>query len=112
MGADQPAGGEARRFLGRFVPDVFEHRVVTIPAGSARAYDEHEWRDAIVVVEQGEIELEALDGERHRFGRGALIWLDGVAVRSIRSGPAEPVVLVAVARRAARISACPDRRRP
>ena len=60
------------------MPASFEHRVVTIPAGGARAYEAGEWRDAIVVVDRGEVELEALDGERHRFGCGALVWLDGV----------------------------------
>jgi len=105
----------APRFLGRLVPASFEHRVVTIPAGGARPYDAAEWRDAIVVVERGEIELEALDGQRQRFGCGALVWLDGVMLRWIRSGRGDEAVLVAVSRPPAGrdgVSARPGRRRP
>ena len=109
-----PIGSSApqRRFLGRLVPASFDHRVVTIPAGCARAYEAGEWRDAIVVVDRGEVELEAIDGERHRFGCGALVWLDGVMLRWIRSGQGEEAVLVAVSRRRARVSGRPGRRRP
>ena len=101
-----------RRFLGRVVPASFVHRVVTIPAGCARPYEAEEWRDAIVVVDRGEVELEALDGERQRFVAGALVWLDGVLLRWIRSGPEEAAILVAVCRRPDRVSARLARRRP
>ena len=33
----------------------FDRRAVTIAPGRSRAYDEHEWRDAIVVIERGAI---------------------------------------------------------
>jgi hypothetical protein len=113
MAVGEPPGGPVeRRFLGRIVPASFEHRVVTIPAGGVRPYEAGEWRDAIVVVDCGEVELEALDGECRRFGCGALVWLDGVMLRWIRSGPAEDAVLVAVSRRPGRVSARPGRRRP
>ncbi|MET0326712.1 MAG: hypothetical protein ABW122_02150 [Ilumatobacteraceae bacterium] len=113
MDAGEPATDPAeRRFLGRLVPASFVHRVVTIPAGDVRAYEAEEWRDAIVVVDRGEVELEAIDGERHRFAAGAVVWLDGVLLRWIRSGSAEAAVLVAVSRRPTRVSVRPDRRRP
>ena len=88
----------ARVFLGRRVPAWFDHRVVTIPVGMAVAYREDEWRGAIVVVERGEVELESLDGERHRFGGGDLIWLDGVRLRVLRNAGSRPVVLAAISR--------------
>jgi glyoxylate utilization-related uncharacterized protein len=88
-------------FLGRRVPHCFVLRVVTVPVGSAVAYVEEDWRGAIVVVERGEIELEALDGERHRFGAGDLIWLDGVRVRMLRNAGGHPVELRAIFRRSA-----------
>jgi hypothetical protein len=44
-------------FLGRRLPPAFELRVVAVAPGGERPYDEDEWRDALVVVERGEIEL-------------------------------------------------------
>ena len=107
-----PAEPVPRRFLGRLVPASFVQRIVTIPAGGELRYEAAAWRDAIVVVDSGEVELEALDGECHRFDTGAVVWLDGVLLRWIRSGPGEAAVLVAVSRRPAAVSARPDRRRP
>ena len=90
--------GGVRSFLGRRLPPWFVLRVVTVPVGSAVAYVEEEWRGAIVVVERGEVELEALDGERHRFGAGDLIWLDGVRLRVLRNAGEHPVQLKAISR--------------
>ena len=94
MDGDRGAGS----FLGRRVPPCFVLRVVTVPVGSAVAYVEDDWRGAIVVVERGEVELEALDGERHRFGAGNLIWLDGVRLRVLRNAGGQPVQLKAISR--------------
>lgn len=93
---DDPGG--RRSFLGRRVPLWFDHRLVKIPVGAAVAYVEDDWRGAIVVVERGVVELEALDGERHCFGDGDLIWLDGVRLRVLRNAGGQPVVLVAISR--------------
>ena len=94
--------GVRRSFLGRRVPPWFDHRAVRIPVGSAIVYVEAEWRGAIVVVDSGEVELETLDGERHRFGPGNLIWLDGVRLRVLRNAGGQPAVLVAISRPAQR----------
>ncbi|MET0147478.1 MAG: hypothetical protein ABW122_12815 [Ilumatobacteraceae bacterium] len=94
-----PPGGEDRHlFLGRRVPPSFEWRSVTIDPGGRRAYDCAEWLDSIVAVEQGSVELEAVDGERHRFAPGALIWLDGIDLRAIHNRSVVPAVLVAIRR--------------
>ena len=50
------------------------------------------------MVERGEVELEALDGERHRFGAGNLIWLDGVRLRVLRNAGGQPLQLKAISR--------------
>ena len=93
------AAGPGGDFARRPLPSGFARRVVTIPPGGARAYDAAEWRDAIVAVERGEIELEGSDGERRRFARGDLLWLSGLSLRALRNRGAEPAVLVAVSRR-------------
>jgi hypothetical protein len=85
--------------LGGRLPPAFERRVVTIPAGCERAFDERECRDAIVVVERGEVELESSGGSYRQFGRGDVLWLSGLPLRALRNRGREPAWLVAVSRR-------------
>jgi hypothetical protein len=66
--------------------------------GAARIYNEAEWRDALVLVARGEIELEAVSGDSRRFGRGSVLCLVGLSLRALRSRGTEPAVLVAVSR--------------
>jgi uncharacterized protein YxjI/quercetin dioxygenase-like cupin family protein len=84
--------------LGRPLPPEFELRTVALAPGRTRPYDEHEWRDALVVVERGEIELERLTGARRRFRAGAVLWLAGLPLRALRNPGPEPAVLAAVSR--------------
>ncbi len=79
---------------------AFETRVVTVAGGCSRAYDADEWRDAIVVIECGEVELETSTGVRRTFGSGAILWLEGLSLRALNNRGSDPVVLVAVSRRA------------
>jgi hypothetical protein len=79
-------------------PSGFELRTVTMEVGAARIYNEAEWRDALVVVARGEIELEAVSGDSRRFGRGSVLCLVGLSLRALRSRGTEPAVLVAVSR--------------
>ena len=81
------------------VPSGFEVRAVAVEAGVERIYNEAEWRDALVVVTRGEIELESHSGDSCRFGRGSVLCLAGLPVRALRSRGSEPAVLVAVSRR-------------
>jgi hypothetical protein len=83
-------------------PSGFEVRAVTMEVGVSRIYNEAEWRDALVVVARGEIELEAAGGESCRFGRGSILCLVGLPLRALRSRGAEPAVLVAVSRHSRR----------
>lgn len=78
---------------------AFVLRAVAVAPGCRRAYDEADWRDAIVLVRRGEIELECLSGTTHRFRRGDLLWLSGLPLRALRNRGHEPALLVAVSRR-------------
>jgi hypothetical protein len=78
-------------------PPGFEIRAVTIEPGCERDYDETDWRDAVVFVWRGEIELESLTGVRCRFDRGDVLWLAGLPLRALHS-PRGPALLVAVSR--------------
>lgn len=77
----------------------FHIRAVRIGAGCERDYDEAEWRDAVVFVRRGEVELECIGGTRCRFARGDILWLAGLPLRALHSRRG-PVVLVAVSRAA------------
>lgn len=87
-------------FLGRPLGPLFRSRTVTIPPEAARAYDESEWRDALVVVECGQVALECRAGGRRTFGQGEMLWLTGMGVVTLHNeDAAETLVLVAVSRR-------------
>jgi hypothetical protein len=87
-------------FLGRPLSPSFAATVVTIAPGTARPYDELEWRDALVVVECGQVALECRAGGRRRFGPGSILHLTGLGIEYMHNEDAEEsVVLVAVTRK-------------
>ncbi|MFC4589872.1 hypothetical protein [Sphaerisporangium corydalis] len=86
-------------FLDLRIPPSFELRGVIIEPGRARVYDESEWRGAIVMVEQGRVELLCAGGDRLGFGRGDALWLHGLPVQVVYNPGTEPAVLVAISRR-------------
>ena len=92
---------ERLTFLGRGVPAAFVLRSVTIAPGASLAVDAGRWRDALVVVEAGDLEVECEHGDRHRFAAGAVLCLVGPDPVALRNVGAEPVVLVGVTRREA-----------
>jgi quercetin dioxygenase-like cupin family protein len=85
-------------FLGRRVPAAFEVRRIVVAPGAERPFDEAEWRDAVVLVESGRIELECRSGSRSRFRRGDVLCLIGLPLRALRNRERSPTVLVAVSR--------------
>ena len=86
-------------FLGRRLPRAFELRVVSVEPGCEHLYVEDEWRDAIVVVEEGSIDLETTRGACRSFDRGAILWLTGLGLRALLNRGSEPALLSAVTRR-------------
>jgi hypothetical protein len=77
----------------------FELRAVSVAPGGERPYDAAEWRDVLVVVGRGRVELESRSGRRHAFGRGETLWLSGLPLRAVRNPGRETAVLIAVSRR-------------
>ena len=78
---------------------AFERRVVVIGPGDRRPYRVPEWRDALVSIDSGEIELECAGQPPQRFRQGDLLWLGGLGLRAIHNPGPEPAVLTALARR-------------
>ena len=78
----------------------FDRRTVSVPPGGVLDYDEADWRDSLVLVVRGEIQLESRGG-RERFARGAVLSLAGLPLRALHNQGAEPAELLAVRRRRA-----------
>jgi hypothetical protein len=84
---------------GAVLPAGFVRREIMVAPRASRPYDAVEWRDSLVVVERGEIEVECLRGGSRRFACGTVMWLTDLSLRTIHNRGDEPVVLVAIARR-------------
>ena len=77
---------------------MFELREIALPPGCELPYDEADWQDALVVLEAGEIELEAVSGARRVLGAGDVFWLVGLPVRALRNAGPKAAVLLTVSR--------------
>jgi hypothetical protein len=86
--------------LGRALPPSLRRREVVIRPGQPYIVDESEWAGALVVVENGVVEVETAAGSRARFGPGAVLAFAGLGARVLRgcTENGEPAVLVAVSR--------------
>lgn len=96
--------------LGRPLPGHFVVRVVTLATGEARPVDPEEWGDALVVVEQGHVEIEIAGGARYTFDRGAVLALTGMSGGTIRNLGDDPAVVATVRRRRPRGEGRPNQR--
>jgi hypothetical protein len=81
------------------VPPAFEAQVVVIAPFSELSYEQSSWRDTIVFVEQGEVDLEWETGSRLHCLRGDVLYLTGLHLRVLSNRGAEPAILIAVSRR-------------
>jgi len=95
MTPDESAAGAL--FRGPF-PAGFARRVVRVAPGLELAFVPGGLPDVIVVVEQGELELECRAGTCRRFGRGSMIPIARLPIAHLRSVGSGPLVLVAVSR--------------
>lgn len=86
-------------FLGRRLSSRFTRRIITLAPGHQRHYDEAEWHDAIIIVEDGEIDLEDLHGQHFTFRPGNILSLTSMPLRTLRCTSREPAVLAVVSRK-------------
>ena len=85
-------------FFRASLPAGFVRHVYRAAPGRNVALDPAPPRDAIVVVEHGELEILCTAGGCRRFGRGSMIPIGRVSVARLRSVGSRPVVLIAIAR--------------
>ena len=78
--------------------DGFDRRLVRLAPGCERPYDPSEWKDELVVVVCGTIDLEGLSGRRWTFQKGSIIWLQELALRAIHNPTDATAVLMAISR--------------
>jgi hypothetical protein len=76
----------------------FERHEVTIAPGERIAALDDDWTDALVVVEEGQVELVGRHGARLHIGVGGVLWLSGLALRALRNPGDHSAVLSAVRR--------------
>jgi hypothetical protein len=80
------------------LPEGFCRRVFRVAPGLELGMDSIDLRGAIMLVEQGELELECRAGTCRRFGHGSMIPIGPLPVARIRCVGTGPLVLVAVSR--------------
>ncbi len=77
----------------------FAVRVVVLSGGGRLIFDAHEWRDSLVEVASGELEIQLRSGRRLLCQAGTLLPLAGLPIRALRNPRRECTSLVAVSRR-------------
>jgi hypothetical protein len=85
--------------LGKTASEAFLVRVVALPPGSRRVFDERDWRDSLVEVACGELELELRGGARQVHGAGGVLWLAGLPIVALGNPGCDGALLVAASRR-------------
>ena len=63
-------------------------------AGESRTINADEWREALVLVQEGTLEVRCSAGETARFATGSVLCLDRVPAGSVSAGADGAVVLV------------------
>ena len=76
-----------------------EKRIVELAAEATLSYEPSQWRDTIVFVLAGEVEIVCVDGERRCFNCGATLVFSPLPIRTLRNPAKRPARLLAITRR-------------
>jgi len=94
-----PAQRPTAALLRGRLPAAFERWRVVVPPGIERPTSAAEWAGALVLIEQGVIEVDCHSGGYRRFVAGDLLALGWLPLKTIRNPTNEDAALVAVRRR-------------
>jgi hypothetical protein len=81
------------------LPAAFERWRVVVPPGFELPTTAAEWAGALVLIEQGAIEVDCHSGAFRRFVAGDLLALGWLPLKTIRNPTTEDAALIAVRRR-------------
>lgn len=81
---------------------TFRRRAVTIPPHATVPFVAEDWRDALVLIERGAVDLCCARGGRRRFTQGAVLFFEGLGLAALHNPGLEETVLVALSRRIGR----------
>jgi hypothetical protein len=84
--------------LARSLPGGFEIRLLVLEPGCEVAFEEAFWRDTLVEVECGEVELQFRDDRRLCAHAGDVLWLAGLGVERLSNPSGSPAALTGLAR--------------
>ena len=80
------------------LPEGFSRRVFRVAPGLELGTDPTDLQGTLMLVEQGELEVECRAGTRRRFGHGSMISIARLPVSRLRSVGTGALVLAAVSR--------------
>src|SRR5215207_5660333 len=95
--------------LGTCCSNRIEVSIRILDVGAETAYRPDDWKDSIVEIEAGAVEIETCDGQAVALRAGDVFWLAGLPVRALHNRGDIPAVLVRATRRRTPIT---DRPRP
>jgi hypothetical protein len=77
----------------------FAVREIALAPGVTRPFRAREWRDVLVMVRAGQIELEGAAGAVARFGAGDVLCLVAARLGALHNRGPQPALLLAISRR-------------
>lgn len=86
-------GSDRISFLGKGCPSGFRLATTVLAPGTELAFRAADWRDALVIVEIGELEIECTSGARAGFEEGAVLAFAGFTPRCLRNPGDGPLVI-------------------
>jgi hypothetical protein len=90
--------------LGRSASRSFSRRVIELQPGACLDHDDAFWRDAIVFLTAGELDVECSGGTGHCFRAGDILTFASLPIRRAHNSGAEPTRLLVIWRRASPVS--------
>ena len=91
-----PDGSVCDALLREPVPDGFTRRVYRVAPGFA--LEPQHLSGALMIVQEGELEVECRADMSRRFARGSMVCIARIPVARLRNAGTDPLVLVAVSR--------------